>query len=89
MAPQARTGNIKQVARTDQIDLTQEFLSHMLGVRRNTVSLEAQRAGVIRYARGRITILDRAGLEGCACECYAVMREATDKAIGTDGSKAK
>jgi CRP-like cAMP-binding protein len=76
---------------TDQIDLTQEFLSHMLGVRRNTVSLEAhtlQKAGMIRYVRGRITIVDRAGLEGCACECYSVIREATDKAMGTDGSKA-
>ena len=77
---------------SDQIELTQEFLSHMLGVRRNTVSLEAhtlQRAGVIRYVRGRITILDRAGLEGCACECYSAIREATDKAMGPDGSKAR
>jgi CRP-like cAMP-binding protein len=77
---------------SDQVDLTQEFLSHMLGVRRNTVSLEAhtlQKTGLIRYVRGRITILDRAGLEGCACECYSVIREATDKAMGPDGSKAR
>jgi len=76
---------------TDRIDLTQEFLSHMLGVRRNTVSLEAhtlQTAGLIRYSRGRIAILDRSGLEACACECYSAIREATDKAMGT-GSKPR
>jgi CRP-like cAMP-binding protein len=77
---------------SDRVDLTQEFLSHMLGVRRNTVSLEAhtlQNAGVIRYARGRITILDGTGLEACACECYSAIRDATDKAMGPDGSKAR
>jgi CRP-like cAMP-binding protein len=65
--------------------LTQEFLSHMLGVRRNTVSVEAhslQQAGLIRYARGKITILDRDGLEDCACECYSVIRAETDKLMG-------
>jgi CRP-like cAMP-binding protein len=66
------------------IELTQEFLSHMLGVQRTSVSLCAhalQEAGLIEYSRGRITILDRAGIEECACECYAVIRGATDKAI--------
>jgi CRP-like cAMP-binding protein len=66
-------------------NLTQEFLSHMLGVRRNTVSLDAhslQQAGLIRYSRGNITILDRDGLEECACECYAVIRAETDKLMG-------
>jgi CRP-like cAMP-binding protein len=65
--------------------LTQEFLSHMLGVRRNTVSVEAhslQQAGLIRYARGKITIVDRDGLEDCACECYSVIRAETDKLMG-------
>ena len=65
--------------------LTQEFLSHMLGVRRNTVSVEAhalQQAGLIRYARGHITILDRDGLEDCACECYSAIRAETDKLMG-------
>jgi Mn-dependent DtxR family transcriptional regulator len=64
---------------------TQEFLSHMLGVRRNTVSIEAhslQQAGLIRYARGKITILDRDGLEDCACECYSVILAETDKLMG-------
>jgi CRP-like cAMP-binding protein len=65
--------------------LTQQFLSHMLGVRRNTVSVEAhalQQAGLIRYSRGNITVLDRDGLEECACECYSVIRAETDKLIG-------
>jgi CRP-like cAMP-binding protein len=66
------------------VELTQEFLSHMLGVQRTSVSLCAhalQDAGLIEYSRGRITILDRAGVEECACECYAVIRRETDKAI--------
>jgi CRP-like cAMP-binding protein len=65
-----------------KLHLTQQFLSHMLGVRRNTVSVEAhilQKAGLIRYTRGHITILDRSGLEQCACECYAVIRAKTDQ----------
>lgn len=66
--------------------LTQEFMSHMLGVRRNTVSIDAhslQQAGLIRYARGKITILDRDGLEECACECYSVIRAETEKLMGS------
>jgi CRP-like cAMP-binding protein len=66
------------------IELTQEFLSHMLGVQRTSVSLSAHalaQAGLIEYARGRITIHDRAAIEECACECYAVIRHETDKAI--------
>jgi CRP-like cAMP-binding protein len=65
--------------------LTQEFLSHMLGVRRNTVSIEAhalQQAGLIRYSRGHITILNREGLEDCACECYSTIRAETDHFMG-------
>jgi CRP-like cAMP-binding protein len=69
----------------DSFSLTQEFLSHMLGARRNTVSVEAhamQEAGLIRYRRGHITILNRDGLEDCACECYSVIRAETDKFMG-------
>lgn len=57
----------------DDFPLTQEFLGQMLGVRRSAVSLAGtslQRDGLIRYARGKITIVDRAGLECVACECY-------------------
>ena len=59
----------------------------MLGARRTTVSVEAhalQQAGLIRYSRGHITILNRKGIEGCACESYSVIRAETDKLMGTD-----
>jgi len=49
----------------------------MLGVRRTTVTLlaqELQKRGVLRYSRGRITILDRAALQACACECYETIK---------------
>ncbi len=65
----------------DQIELTHEFLSHMLGVQRSSVSLCAhtlQESGLIRYSRGRITILNRKGIEECACECYSVIRQLID-----------
>lgn len=60
----------------DRFTLTQEFLGQMLGVRRPTVSLAArglQALGAIRYARGRVTITDRAGLEAAACGCYRLI----------------
>jgi len=60
-------------ARTDTFSLTQEFMGQMLGVRRPSVSLAGsalQKAGLIRYTRGRVTITDRAGLEEASCECY-------------------
>jgi CRP-like cAMP-binding protein len=63
---------------SDYLPLTQEFVAEMLGVRRTTATLFAQslkRRGLIRYSRGRITILNREQLERCACECYAVMRQ--------------
>ncbi|KDB51462.1 Crp/Fnr family transcriptional regulator [Sphaerotilus natans] len=57
--------------------MTQELIANMLGVRREGVTeaaLSLQRAGLIRYARGRIHVLDRGGLERRTCECYAVVR---------------
>jgi CRP-like cAMP-binding protein len=69
----------------DELQLTQEFLADMLGVYRPSVSLVArtyQQAGLIKYTRGRITILDRAGLEEACCECYAVVRKNFERAIG-------
>jgi DNA-binding transcriptional regulator YhcF (GntR family) len=66
---------------SDHFLLTQEFLGQMLGVRRATVSEvagELQRAGLIQYSRGRVTITDRQGLERCACECYAIIRDEYD-----------
>lgn len=63
----------------DQFPVTQEFLSQMLGSRRATVTVSAgilQAAGLIRYRRGLLTIVDREGLENAACECYGVISEA-------------
>jgi len=62
----------------DHLPLTQEFLSHMLGAQRSTVSsavgvIEAE--GLIGHRRGVVTIVDRAGLEARACECYATLRD--------------
>lgn len=62
--------------------LTQEFLSSMLGVRRVGVTKAAralQKAKLISYSRGDITILDRKGLEGAACSCYALVRDMHDQ----------
>lgn len=62
----------------ETVDLTQDFLAQMLGVRRASVSVVAatlQKAGFIRYRRGIIDVLDRAGLEESSCECYRVVRE--------------
>ena len=62
----------------DSFDLTQEFLSYMLGVRREGVSgasRELQHLGIISYRRGHISVLDRRGLERAACECYADTRD--------------
>jgi hypothetical protein len=64
------------------IPLTQEFLGQMLGVRRTTVTIAARllhSAGLIRYRRGLIHIIDRAALEDIACECYAVVKHNADK----------
>jgi CRP-like cAMP-binding protein len=57
----------------DTFPLTQEFLSHMLGVRRATVNVATgmlKKAGFIRYVRGKITVVDRRGLESASCDCY-------------------
>jgi CRP-like cAMP-binding protein len=63
---------------SDHFGLTQEFLAQMLGVRRASVSVTQgvlQSAGLIRYTRGRITILDRERLEEAACDCYVLIRD--------------
>jgi CRP-like cAMP-binding protein len=62
---------------TPQFPMTHEFLADMLGGRRPSVSIamsQLQRAGLIRYRRGRILVLDRLGLETIACECYGVVK---------------
>jgi CRP-like cAMP-binding protein len=65
----------------DQFYLTQEFISHMLGVRREQVTLSArglQKQKLISYSRGHIKILNRAGLEAVACKCYRIVKEESD-----------
>jgi CRP-like cAMP-binding protein len=67
--------------RAAEFPLTQEFLSHMLGVRRAGVSEVAsglQQEGLIAYSRGRIAVVDRPGLEAAACECYGVIKREFD-----------
>jgi hypothetical protein len=64
--------------RNDILPLTQEFLSQMLGIRRASVSVAArilQRAGLIQYTRGHVSILNRAELENASCECYMVIQQ--------------
>jgi len=70
---------------SDQFMITQEFLGQMLGARRSTISVSAgilQRAGLIRYSRGHVTIVDREGLMEVSCECYAVIKAELDMVIG-------
>ena len=64
--------------------MTQELIANMLGVRREGVTEAAgnlQRAGLIHYSRGRITVLDRSGLEKAVCECYAVVKLEFDRLL--------
>jgi CRP-like cAMP-binding protein len=70
---------------TQKFHLSQEFMSAMLGVRRASVSEVAsklQKAGFIRYSRGTMEIVDRAGLEAASCECYAVIQREFDRLLG-------
>jgi len=68
----------------DEFAITHEFLGQMLGSRRATVTLSAgvlQAAGLIRYHRGHVAILDREGLESVACECYGVIKQQLDRVV--------
>lgn len=68
--------------RSDELFMTQELIAGILGGRRESVTVAAahlQDAGLIRYSRGHIQVLDRAGLERAVCECYRVVRSETDR----------
>ena len=68
----------------NELVVTQELIANMLGVRREGVTeaaLKLQRLGLIKYARGRITVLDRAGLEQRTCECYGVVKNEYDRLL--------
>jgi CRP-like cAMP-binding protein len=79
---------LQALDRTDSsnLPLTQELISQMLAVRRTTVTVIAsklQQAGLIRYHRGRIEIVDRLKLEEAACECYGTIRRRTEAVVRT------
>ena len=70
---------------TDELVMTQELIANMLGVRREGVTVAAQRLqenGLISYVRGRIMILDRSGLEATVCECYRVVKDEYARLLG-------
>jgi CRP-like cAMP-binding protein len=69
---------------SNQLNMTQELIANMLGVRREGVAAAAarlQRIGAIRYSRGRLMVLDRPKLEELCCECYAVVKQETDRLL--------
>jgi CRP-like cAMP-binding protein len=69
---------------SNRLTMTQELIANMLGVRREGVTEAAgklQKAGVIEYNRGHITVLNRPGLEAMSCECYAVVKKETDRLL--------
>jgi CRP-like cAMP-binding protein len=69
---------------SDRLNMTQELIANMLGVRREGVTTAAgklQGLGVIRYKRGLIEVLDRPKLEELSCECYAVVKRETDRLL--------
>jgi len=69
---------------TNELSMTQELIANMLGVRREGVTEAAgklQDVGLIRYRRGRITVLDRPGLEARSCECYQVVKKEFDRLL--------
>ena len=75
----------------NRLVMTQELIANMLGVRREGVTEAAgklHKLGVIRYARGQITVLDRPKLEGLCCECYAVVKKESDRLLPRPHPKA-
>jgi len=74
---------------SNELTVTQELIAQMLGVRREGVTEAAgslQRAGLIQYSRGKITVVDRAGLEARACECYRVVKREFDRLLPTQAA---
>lgn len=80
---------IQDRLQSDDLPLTQEFISQMLGTRRSGVTVAAgtlQQAAMIRYTRGKITILNRQALEATTCECYTLIKSEYERLLGTGKS---
>lgn len=78
--------SVQDSLEADELPLTQEFISQMLGTRRASVTVSAgnlQEQGVISYSRGKITILNRERLRENSCECYNVIKSEFDRLLGT------
>jgi Mn-dependent DtxR family transcriptional regulator len=78
---------LRDLAASDELMITQEFLAQMLGVQRTSVSVVAstlEKAGFIQYNRGNVRILDVKGLKEAACECYEVVNEHYDRLLRPD-----
>jgi CRP-like cAMP-binding protein len=76
----------RDLSGTNTLLLTQEFLAQMLGVQRSSVSPAAhtlQKAGLIRYSRGRIVILNLEALEDASCECYGTVKAQYDRLLNS------
>jgi CRP-like cAMP-binding protein len=74
----------------NELVMTQELIANMLGVRREGVTegaLKLQQAGLIRYARGHITVIDRAGVEARSCECYSVVKKEYDRLLPRESAR--
>ena len=80
---------MRDLAGNDDLTLTQDFLAQMLGVTRPSVSIVAstlQKAGLIQYRRGHIRILNIAGLQAAACECYHIVKSHYKRLLHHDNS---
>ncbi len=78
--------SVQDSVQKDELTLTHEFMSKMLGIRRSSVTVSAgmlQQAGMIRYTRGRLAILDRPRLEETACECYSLVQSEYHRLLGS------
>ncbi len=78
--------SVQDSVQQDELTLTHEFMAKMLGIRRSSVTVSAgmlQQAGMIRYTRGRLSILDRPQLEYTACECYRIVQSEYHRLLGS------
>jgi CRP-like cAMP-binding protein len=78
--------SVQDCVMADELPLTQEFIANMLGTRRAGVTIAAstlQQAGMIRYTRGKITILNQEHLEATACECYRLVQNEFIRLLGS------